>query len=79
MESDVETLAATVRTPRTLDNPTFAAMCAAIRAPTLIIQGTDERVGHVSQAIGLAAAIPGARLELIDGGGHLVHAGTRCA
>ena len=44
METDVETLAATVRTPRTLDDPTFTAMCAAIRAPTLVIQGTDERV-----------------------------------
>ena len=74
METDVETLAATVRTPRTLDDPTFTAMCAAIRAPTLVIQGTFERVSHVSQGIGLAAAIPGARLELIDGGGHLVHA-----
>ena len=28
----------------------------------------------MSQGVGLAAAIPGARLELIDGGGHLVHA-----
>ena len=74
METDVETLAATVRTPPTLDKPTFTAMCAAIRAPTLVIQGTRERVSHVSQGIGLAAAIPGARLELIDGGGHLVHA-----
>ena len=36
--------------------------------------GHHERIAHVSQGIGLAAAIPGARLELIDGGGHLVHA-----
>jgi pimeloyl-ACP methyl ester carboxylesterase len=74
MDTDVETLAATVRTPRTLDSPTFAAMCASIRAPALVIQGTDERVSDVSQGIGLAAAIPGAAIQLIDGGGHLVHA-----
>jgi pimeloyl-ACP methyl ester carboxylesterase len=72
MDTDVETLAATVRTPPTLDVPTFGAMCASIRAPTLVIQGTDERVSHVTQGIGLAAAIPGARLELLEGGGHLV-------
>jgi pimeloyl-ACP methyl ester carboxylesterase len=72
MDTDVETLAATVRTPPTLDVPTFGAMCASIRAPTLVIQGTDERVSHVTQGIGLAAAIPGARLELLVGGGHLV-------
>jgi pimeloyl-ACP methyl ester carboxylesterase len=74
LESDVETLAATVRTPPTLDGPRFAAMCAAIRAPAVVIQGTHERVSHMTQAIGLANAIPGARLELIEGGGHLVHA-----
>jgi pimeloyl-ACP methyl ester carboxylesterase len=74
LESDVETLAATVRTPPTLDHQTFTAMCAAIRAPTIVIQGTDERVAHVSQGIGLANAIPGARLERIESGGHLVHA-----
>ena len=49
-------------------------MCASIRAPTLVIQGTDERLSHVTQGIGLAQAIPGARLELIEGGGHMVNA-----
>jgi len=74
METDVETLAATCRTPATFTPETFAALCASIRAPSLIIQGTDERISHVTQATGLAAAIPGARTELIEGGGHLVHA-----
>lgn len=74
LETGLEALAATNRTPPTLDRATFAAMCSSIRVPALVIQGTDERVGHVSQGIGMAAAIPGARLELIAGGGHLVHA-----
>ena len=49
-------------------------MCASIRAPALVIQGTADRITHESQGAGLAAAIPGARLERIEGGGHLAHA-----
>jgi pimeloyl-ACP methyl ester carboxylesterase len=74
MDTDVESLAATQRTPRTVDAPTFTAMCASIHAPTLVIQGTDERLSHLTQGIGIAGAIPGARLELIEGGGHMVNA-----
>jgi pimeloyl-ACP methyl ester carboxylesterase len=57
-----------------VDLETFTQMCAAIRAPTLVIQGTHERIGHVTQGIGLAHAVPCARLEVIEGGGHLVSA-----
>ena len=74
MDTDPESLAVTHRTPRTVDAETFAAMCASIRAPTLVIQGTDERLSHLTQGIGLAEAIPGARLVLIEGGGHMVNA-----
>ena len=74
LDTDPESLAATKRAPATFDTAGFAALCAAIRAPTLVIQGTHDRITDVSQGIGLAAAIPGARCELIDGGGHLVHA-----
>lgn len=72
--TDPETLAATVRAPGSVDVATYEAMCASIRQPTLVIQGTDERITHVTQATGLARAIPGARLELIEGGGHLPNA-----
>jgi pimeloyl-ACP methyl ester carboxylesterase len=72
-ETGVESLAATKRAPPSVDVATFAAMCAAIRAPTLVIQGTHDRITDVSQGAGLAAAIPDARLELIEGGGHLVN------
>ena len=74
LETDPETLGATKRTPPTVDAAGFAAMCASIRAPALVIQGTHDRITHESQGAGLAAAIPGARLERIDGGGHLAHA-----
>lgn len=71
LDTDPESLAATVRAPRTVDLERFGAMCAAIRCPTLVIQGTDERISHVSQGVGLASAIPGARLELLQGSGHI--------
>ena len=47
---------------------------ARIRVPTLVIQGTADRITDVSQGAGLARAIPGARLELLEGGGHIVNA-----
>jgi pimeloyl-ACP methyl ester carboxylesterase len=39
-----------------------------------VLQGTDERVTHVTQGSGLAAAIPGARLVLAKGSGHVMNA-----
>ena len=73
LDTDPETLAATERTRRTVDVETFTSMCAAIRAPTLVIQGTDDRVADVTQGIGLARAIPGAQLELFEGSGHIAN------
>ena len=71
LETDPETLAATVRAGGSVDVATFTRMCASIRQPTLVIQGTDERISHVSQGTGLARAIPGARLVLLEGAGHI--------
>lgn len=73
LDTDAETLAQTQWAPRTLDRDRVVAICAAVTVPTLVIQGTDDRITHVSQGAGLAAAIPGARLELVAGGGHLVN------
>jgi pimeloyl-ACP methyl ester carboxylesterase len=73
LDTDPEALAATMRARRTVDPGTFAEMCASIRSPTLVIQGTDDRITDVTQGSGLAGAIPGARLELIKGGGHIVN------
>jgi len=74
LDTDLETLACTMRTPRTVDLETIARMCAGIRAPTLVIQGTNERISHVTQGIGLARAIPAARLALLEGSGHMANA-----
>jgi pimeloyl-ACP methyl ester carboxylesterase len=74
LASDPETLAATIRAAGSVDPATFASMAASIDRPTLVIQGTDERISHVTQGIGLARAIPGARIELLEGGGHIPNA-----
>jgi pimeloyl-ACP methyl ester carboxylesterase len=74
LDTDPESLAATKRAPPTVDAATFTQLCASIRAPTLVIQGTDERLTHVTQGSGLAEAIPGARLVLVEHGGHMVNA-----
>lgn len=42
-----------------------------ITAPTLVIAGTEDRVVPPENAYLLAAAIPNARLDIIEGAGHL--------
>lgn len=44
-----------------------------ITAPTLVIHGTADRVIDVANAELLASRIPGARLHLIEGAGHVFH------
>jgi pimeloyl-ACP methyl ester carboxylesterase len=50
---------------------TFPGVDGAISAPTLIVHGTDDNVVDYRNAELLAARIPGARVELVPGGGHL--------
>jgi pimeloyl-ACP methyl ester carboxylesterase len=48
---------------------------AAVRAPTLVIHGTDDPLVHVDGGKDTAASIPGAELLLIPGMGHDLPAG----
>ena len=50
---------------------TFQGVDRAITAPTLIFHGTADNVVDHRNAELLAARIPGARVELVPGGGHL--------
>lgn len=50
---------------------TFPGVDGAITAPTLVVHGTDDNVVDCGNAQLLAARIPGARVQLIPGGGHL--------
>jgi pimeloyl-ACP methyl ester carboxylesterase len=44
-----------------------------IRAPTLVIHGTEDRMTDPDNARLLAERIPGARLALVEGAGHAFH------
>jgi 3-oxoadipate enol-lactonase len=46
----------------------------AIAVPTLVLCGTEDRVTPPSLSEELTQLIPGARMELIDGAGHLANA-----
>jgi pimeloyl-ACP methyl ester carboxylesterase len=48
------------------------ARLGEIQAPTLVVHGTADNVVDVGNAPLLAAGIPGARLELFEGVGHLL-------
>jgi pimeloyl-ACP methyl ester carboxylesterase len=50
---------------------TFAGVAGEIRHPTLVLQGTEDNVVDPRNADLLRARIPGARVELIPGTGHL--------
>jgi 3-oxoadipate enol-lactonase len=45
----------------------------AIRCPALVLHGTDDRLVSAENARRLAAAIPRAKLVLLDGAGHVYH------
>lgn len=48
-----------------------AARLASIDVPTLVLQGDEDRLVNPANAEVLAAAIPGARVEVIRGASHL--------
>ena len=70
LETDPETLAATIRTAF-LDRDETLRLAADVRCPTLVIQGDEDAITGPTRGIRLAEAIPGARLEMIRGGGHI--------
>jgi 3-oxoadipate enol-lactonase len=47
-----------------------AAELARIKVPTLVLHGTADRIVPPSNGAALAAAIPSARLHLLEGAGH---------
>jgi pimeloyl-ACP methyl ester carboxylesterase len=52
---------------------TFAGVdLARIQAPTLVVHGTADNVVDPANAALLAARIPNARLERLDGAGHML-------
>jgi 3-oxoadipate enol-lactonase len=52
------------------DREPIAAELGAITAPTLVVVGADDVATPVAKAEAIAAAIPGARLEIVPQAGH---------
>jgi pimeloyl-ACP methyl ester carboxylesterase len=53
------------------DRPDSTAMLPDIDVPTLVVYGTADVVVPVEESRAMAAAIPGARVEELEGAGHL--------
>ena len=47
------------------------ARLPSLSMPTLVVHGTEDRMLPVANGRLIASAIPGARLEILDGVGHL--------
>jgi pimeloyl-ACP methyl ester carboxylesterase len=73
LETDVESLEATLRTTG-IDADRFRALCERITCPTLVIQGSDDRVGSLERGVALADAIPGSDLVVLEDAGHIPNA-----
>jgi pimeloyl-ACP methyl ester carboxylesterase/predicted glycosyltransferase len=50
--------------------PNMAELAAAVRCPTLIVHGADDRICPLANSEALHHAIRGSRLVIVEGGGH---------
>jgi len=57
-----------------LARPEVESLLPTIRCPTLVATGRHDEWAPPAQHEGIAAAIPGARLEIIEGAGHMLPA-----
>jgi pimeloyl-ACP methyl ester carboxylesterase len=57
-----------------LDAPAFHAVADAVRAPVLVVHGSDDHHVPVDFAVAAAARQPGFTLSVLAGAGHDVHA-----
>jgi 3-oxoadipate enol-lactonase len=54
-----------------IDRPDSTSLLPTLRLPVLVIHGADDQIIPLSEAQAMQAAIPGARLAVIPGAGHL--------
>jgi pimeloyl-ACP methyl ester carboxylesterase len=55
----------------TMQDPTLLGRLGTVTTPTLVVWGEADRIGDVDYGRAYAAAIPGARFELLPRAGHL--------
>jgi pimeloyl-ACP methyl ester carboxylesterase len=73
LEADPEVIARGIGAEWPNDPGSAARLCAAVRCPALVIQGTDDAVVGPARGPAVAAAIPGAALVTLEGCGHAPH------
>ena len=73
LETDPQTILRAMETPWPHERETALRLCAQIRCPTLVIQGSADAVVGPARGAAVAAAIPGARLVTLEGSGHGPH------
>jgi pimeloyl-ACP methyl ester carboxylesterase len=58
---------------RMMERPDSTSTVAALKVPALIVVGAEDELTPVEESRKLAEAIPGSRLEIIPGAGHLAN------
>jgi pimeloyl-ACP methyl ester carboxylesterase/predicted glycosyltransferase len=73
LETDPQTILRGVDAEWLNDRDTALRLCAQVRCPTLVIQGSQDAVVGPARGAAVAEAIPGARLVTFQGSGHAPH------
>ena len=73
LQTDPQTIARGFDASWPNDESTALQLCAQIRCPTLVIQGSQDAVVGPERGAAVAAAIPNARLVTLEGCGHAPH------
>jgi pimeloyl-ACP methyl ester carboxylesterase/predicted glycosyltransferase len=72
-QTDPETVVRGMAAAWTNDRETALLLCAQVRCPTLVIQGSEDAVVGPARGAAVAAAIPHAQLVTLEGCGHAPH------
>ena len=78
-ETDPETILLGIAADWRNDREQSLELCAKVRCPTIVIQGSADEVVGPERGPAVAAAIPGARLVMFEGCGHGIPARDPCS
>ena len=73
LETDPQTILRGMDASWLNDRDTALRLCARVRRPTLVLQGSADAIVGPARGAAVAAAIPGARLVTFEGSGHAPH------
>ena len=73
LDTDPETIVRGMDAEWGNDRDRALRLCAQVRCPTLVLQGSADAVVGPARGAAVAAAIPGARLVTLEGSGHAPH------